>query len=141
VLAVTAPALQSPTFVKSFDETWINEGDRTILNFAISNPNSITLTGIAFTDSLPSGFLIDYFHVQNNTCGGTLEADQYTNIVSLSAGVLSPTSSCTVSVSVLAVIQGEQTNPSVTLTSNEAPAAISDSVTVFVQPWWLAFFH
>jgi hypothetical protein len=64
-----------------------------------------------------------------------------TGTISLSSGTVAANSSCAVSVNVTGVEPGPQTNPGVTLTSNEAPSGMSASASVFVYPWWLVFFY
>jgi hypothetical protein len=135
----------SPTFTKTiatpFGAGSINQGDTTPVTFTISNPNSIALTGLSFTDPLPSGLWIQNPNGLTNTCGGTVTAAPGTGTISLTGGTVSATSTCSVSVNVTGVASGDQTNPSVTLTSNEAPSVMSAPASVFVYAWWLWFFY
>jgi hypothetical protein len=134
-----------PTFTKTiatpFGAGSINQGDTTAVAFTVSNPNSIALTGLSFTDPLPSGLWIQNPNGLSNTCGGTVTAVPGTGTISLTGGAVSATSTCSISVNVTGVASGDQTNPSVTLTSNEAPSATSAPANVFVEPWWLWFFY
>jgi uncharacterized repeat protein (TIGR01451 family) len=136
-----APA--APTFTKSFGSSSINQGDTIPVTFTISNSNPIPLTGLAFTDTLPSGLQIQNPNGLTNTCGapGTASAPAGTGTISMSGGTVAAMSSCTVTVNITGIVPGDQTNPSVTLTSTEAGPAVSAPATVFVYPWWLWFFY
>jgi uncharacterized repeat protein (TIGR01451 family) len=137
--------IAAPTFTKTiatpFEAGSINQGDTTPVTFTVSNPNSIPLTGLSFTDTLPSGLSIQNPNGLTNTCGGTVTAVPGTSTISLTGGTVGSQSSCAISMNVTGVVQGDQTNPSITLTSSEAPAASSAPASVFVQAWWLWFFY
>jgi uncharacterized repeat protein (TIGR01451 family) len=134
----------TPTFTKTIATPFgpdINLGDTTAVTFTISNPNGIALTGLSFTDPLPSGLLIQNPNALANTCGGTVTAAPGTGTIILANGTVAASSSCTITVNVTGAAQGPQTNPAITLTSNEAPSAIAAAVGVYVDWWWLAFFY
>jgi photosystem II stability/assembly factor-like uncharacterized protein len=80
-----------PSFTKTFGASSINQGDTVSVSFAISNPNSISLTGLAFTDSLPIGLSIQNSNGLTNSCGGTVTAVPGTGTISLTAGTLGST--------------------------------------------------
>jgi uncharacterized repeat protein (TIGR01451 family) len=134
-----------PTLTKTIGtplgEGVINEGDTVPITFTIANPNSIALTGLTFTDNLPEGFMVQTPNGLSNTCGGTVTAMPSSAVISLTGGTVGAAASCTVIVQVIAVVQGVQTNVSVTLMSNEAGSAASSAVNVFIYPWWLIFFQ
>ena len=113
-LTVLAP----PTITKLFGATSIAVGNSTSLTFTVSNPNaSTTLTGIAFTDSLPSGLIVAAPNGLAGSCGGgTITAVARSASVSLSGAALAGGVSCTFSVNVTGTTAGTQNN-SVTVTS------------------------
>jgi hypothetical protein len=107
----------SPVIAKSFGAASILVNGTTSLSFTIQNPNAaLTLTGIAFTDSLPAGLVIASPPSLTNTCGGTATAVAGSSSVSLSGGTLAAGASCTVSVNVTGTTAGVKNN-SVTVSS------------------------
>src|SRR5260370_30090246 len=63
----------APTITKSFNPTSIALNANSTLSFTINNPNSnVTLTGIAFTDSLPAGLVVANPPNLTGVCGGTV---------------------------------------------------------------------
>ena len=74
---------------KVFGAAAIPLNGTTSLTFNISNPNTnVTQTGLAFTDSLPSGLVVSNTPNLTNTCGGTATATGGSGSVSLSGGTL-----------------------------------------------------
>ncbi|MGH9569677.1 MAG: beta strand repeat-containing protein, partial [Candidatus Angelobacter sp.] len=125
-----------PSITKAFGAASIPLNGTTSLTFTIQNPNaSLALTGIAFTDNLPAGLVVASTPNLNNTCGGTATAVGGSGSVSLSAGTLAASTSCTVSVSVQGVTPGVKNN-SVTATSAEAGTGNTSnaSLTVTAPP-------
>lgn len=144
--SLTVTALP-PTFTKTiatpFGAGSLNQGDTTTVSFTVANPNSIALTGLSFTDTLPTGLPIQNPNGLANSCGGSITAVPGAGTISLVGGTVGPTASCTITLSVVVtdLAPGELTNPSVTLTSSEAASVMSAPVSVFVYAWWLWFFY
>ncbi len=111
---------QPPSMSKSFGAAKIAVGNTTTLSFSLSNPNpsGVTLTGVSFTDTLPTGLVVATPSGLNNTCGGTATATAGSGSVSLSGASLAGGASCTVTVNVEAngAATGTLTN-SVTVSS------------------------
>ena len=98
-LTVVAP----PSISKSFGSLAIPIGYSTPLTFTIENPNNaVTLSGIAFTDNLPSGLRVATPSIVTGSCGGgVISATAGSSTISLGGASLSAGSSCTFSVLVI----------------------------------------
>ncbi|MGQ9837129.1 MAG: DUF7933 domain-containing protein [Cyanobacteriota bacterium] len=126
-----APAPEFTEFTKAFLPNPVTVNTPTTLEFQISNPNSVNLTGLAFTDTLPSGLVVASPLNFTNGCGGVLTAGQ--NVISLTNGTLGAGQACTINVDVVSGAVGSYINPAVTLTSNEANPAQSTPVNLVVD--------
>jgi uncharacterized repeat protein (TIGR01451 family) len=124
-LTVFAP----PVINKAFGQTFLITGQSTRLTFSISNPNSHgVLTGVAFTDTLPSGLVVATPNGLTGGCGsGTITATAGSGTISLSGATLDAGGSCTFSVDVTASTAGLKTNSvTVSSTSCTGNTAIAD---------------
>ncbi|HXM51120.1 MAG TPA: Ig-like domain repeat protein, partial [Pyrinomonadaceae bacterium] len=84
-----------PTISKLFLPDTVAPDGTTLLSLTISNPNSdpnpnLTLTGISFTDNLPTGLVIALPNELSSDCGGTVTALPGSSSISLSDGTLAP---------------------------------------------------
>jgi hypothetical protein len=133
-----------PTITKQFADSQIQlfgPSNSTALSFTIMNPNTITtLTGLAFTDTLPSGLIVSTPNGLTGSCGGTIMAIAGSNSISLSGGTLAPSASCTFSVNVTGTEIGVQTNTTSTVTSNEAPPGAPATATTSVDDLFFFWF-
>jgi hypothetical protein len=136
-----------PSITKAFADAQIQlfgSSNSTTLSFTLTNPNTVTtLTGLAFTDTLPSGLIVSTPNGLAGSCGGgTITALAGANSISLSGATLDPSASCTFSVNVTGTEIGVQTNTTSTVTSNEAvpgdPATASTSVNDLFFFWFFA---
>jgi uncharacterized repeat protein (TIGR01451 family) len=106
--------LLAPTLTKTFADSQLQllgPGNTTTLTFTVTNPSSATETGIAFSDTLPSGLIVSTPNGLTGSCGGgTITAPAGTSTISLSGATLAAGASCTFSVSVTAAQIGVQVN-------------------------------
>jgi len=108
-----------PVISKTFGAASIFLSSSTSLTFTIQNNNAATtLTGIAFSDTLPAGLLIATPSGQSGTCGGgALTAAQGTSVIHLSGAMLGPNTSCSLAVNVIGAMAGNQNNITGNVTS------------------------
>jgi uncharacterized repeat protein (TIGR01451 family) len=112
-LTVVAP----PTIVKGFSPSTIPQGGTTTLTFTLTNPNTtVALTGVAFTDSLPSGLTVAT--ASTSICGGTLTTTAPTGIA-LSGATIAASGQCQFTVTVTGAASGNYTNTTGAVSSTE----------------------
>jgi uncharacterized repeat protein (TIGR01451 family) len=113
-------AFSPPAISKAFGVASIPLNGSTSLSFTVQNSSTVSLTGVGFTDTLPAGLVVATPNGLTGSCGsGTITATQNTNAISLSAGSLPPSGSCTFSVNVTGTAAGSQNNTTGNVTSNE----------------------
>ena len=124
-----------PAIAKAFGVSTIPLNGPTSLTFTVTNPNSSSaLTGIAFTDTLPSGLVVATPNNLTSTCGGTASAVAGASSAGLSAGTLASSASCTMSINVTATAAGVKNN-AVQVTSTQGTGNTSSaSITVVAPP-------
>jgi len=127
-LTVASP----PTITKAFGAAAIPLNGTTSLTFNVANPNAaVTLTGIAFIDSLPAGLVVATPNNLNSTCGGTATAVSGAGSASLSGGTLAASASCTVSLNVQGTTAGVKNN-SVQVASTEGGTGNTSNASITV---------
>ncbi|MFN2578643.1 MAG: hypothetical protein ABR607_13230, partial [Pyrinomonadaceae bacterium] len=109
----------APTITKQFGAATIPFNGTTSLSFRITNPNSLALTDISFTDTLPSGLVVAGTPNASNTCSGTFNPMAGDTSLSLSAGTVSANSTCTLSVDVKGTSIGVKNNITGNVSSTE----------------------
>ncbi|HYN14463.1 MAG TPA: immunoglobulin domain-containing protein [Terriglobales bacterium] len=129
-LVVASP----PTISKAFSPTSIPLNGTSTVTFSISNPNpGLALTGVAFSDTLPSGVQVASAPNTSNTCNGTLTATAGTSTISLLGGTLVSSGSCSISVDVKGTTSGAKSNTTSTISSTESgTGATSNTATLTV---------
>ena len=136
--AATTYPIAQPTITSAFTPALITAGSTSALSITITNPGTSTLSGIALTDTLPSGLVVDNPNGQNGTCGsaGVLTANPGTNQITLTGGSLSKGASCTISADVTSNTAGAYTNSTgpVSYTGGATPTGDTEALTVVGQP-------
>jgi uncharacterized repeat protein (TIGR01451 family) len=104
--------LGSPTISKAFGAATLSVGDTTTLTFTLANPNTtMALTGVGFTDALPTGVVVAAPNGLSGSCGGgAITASPGAQTVSLVGATLAAAASCTFSVNVTAKTAGTKVN-------------------------------
>jgi LPXTG-site transpeptidase (sortase) family protein len=116
VLTVVAPALIEKQFIPED----IVVGGTSTLTFTIFNPNTgVDLTGVAFTDPLPSGLQVASPPTPSTSgCGAPAFNPAATDtVISFSGGTIAASASCTISVTVTATTSGTKSNTTGNVTS------------------------
>jgi uncharacterized repeat protein (TIGR01451 family) len=127
-------ALLPPALTKAFLATSLDVNQKTTLTFTIANSDTIALSGIGFTDTLPAGLIVATPGGLTSTCNGTLTAADGSNFITLSGASLAAGASCTISVTVSAISAGIETNTTSTISSNEAGAGPAATAVLTVGP-------
>jgi uncharacterized repeat protein (TIGR01451 family) len=127
----------SPTITKSFAPDPIVLGATSTLTFTIANTaaGSLALTGVAFTDVLPSGLSVA--DSSSAHCGGTVTTTAATRTIALTSGQLSAGGSCTFGVAITGTAEGQYDNVTGFISSTEGGTSTSyatDSLTVIAPP-------
>ena len=135
VLSVLAP----PTVSKTFSPSTISIGQASMLTVTLTNPNTIAITGAAFTDTYPAN--LDNAVTTNlvNGCGGTATAVAGNDSLSLAGATIPASGSCEVSVDVTSAIAADYINTlaiGAVTTSNTGSSTVvaSDALTVNTTP-------
>lgn len=98
------------SIAEAFGAASIPVAGRTSLTITLTNSTSGTETGIAFSDSFPTGMTVASPSGLTNSCGGTASATTGGTTLTLSGGSLNGNASCTVVVNVTSVTPGTVTN-------------------------------
>jgi uncharacterized repeat protein (TIGR01451 family) len=130
----TVTATIAPVMIKAFGAASVPLNGSTSLSFTIQNNNATqSLSGVGFTDTLPSGLAISTPNGLAGTCGGgAIAATQGTATISLTGATLAASSSCTFAVSVTGVTAGTQNNTTGNVTSTEGAAGGTASASIVV---------
>jgi uncharacterized repeat protein (TIGR01451 family) len=111
------------TITKSFSPTTIVPGGISTMTIGIANTaaGSVSLTGVALTDTFPANLTIAATPNATTTCGGTLTAVAGSGSLGLSGGGIAPSASCTITVDVTSTTVGSEVNtiPANALTSDQ----------------------
>src|ERR1700730_7426897 len=122
-----------PNIQKAFGALTITMNGPTSLSFTITNPNASSLSGISFTDALPSGLVVATPNGLTGSCGGgSITANPADTSISLSGAALAGNGSCTFSANVTGIAAGTQVNTTGAVSSIESGPGATASVTVTV---------
>ena len=116
------PTKFPPSIAKAYGAASVPMNGSTSLTFNLSNPNSgISLSGIGFLDTLPTGQVVATPNGLTGSCGsGTIAASAGSSSVSLASASLAANASCTFAVHITGTTAGAQNNTTSAVTSTEA---------------------
>jgi len=110
-LTVTSGGSLAIEVVKGFEPLTVFGGSASTMSIELINPGTVTLTGIAFTDNMPSGMILaNPLNFNVGTCDGTLTGTSGANSFSFSGGILPPLGRCTLTLSATMTVNGNLTN-------------------------------
>jgi uncharacterized repeat protein (TIGR01451 family) len=121
-----------PSLAMAFNPSRVAVNGTSTLTVTVTNPgaNSVELTGVAFSDTLPSGLVVADPSGLSNNCGGTATAGA--SLISLSGGTIAVGASCTVAVDVNTTKIGTFTNTSGAVSSTNGGTGNIATATVTV---------
>lgn len=122
-----------PSLTKAFSPSTIPLNSSSVLTFTVTNPNSSSLSGLAFSDTLPAGLVVATPNGLSSTCGGTSTATAGSSLISLSSGSLAANTSCTVLVNVTGITAGTKNNTSSLISSTEGGTGNTASASLTVS--------
>src|SRR5580765_3712588 len=126
----------SAVITKSFSPAVVALNGMSIGTITVTNPNSVPLTNVQFSDIMPAG--IDLITQTGGTCstlatgGGIFSINPGTETFSSTSNVLAAGQSCTITVSVRGIALGAHVNTTSQVTSSEAPPGTAASGTLTV---------
>jgi hypothetical protein len=110
-LTVTGGGNLSVTLVKGFDPLTVFGGAASTMSIQLINPGAVALTGISFTDNMPSGMILaNPLNFNVGTCGGTFSGVSGASSFSFSGGSLPAFGTCTLTLSATMTVNGNLTN-------------------------------
>jgi uncharacterized repeat protein (TIGR01451 family) len=128
--------ISPPSLSEAFGSSSISQNSTTTLTYTVTNTSSLSsLTGVGFTDTLPSGLVVATPNGLVGSCGGgTITATAGSGTVTLSGANLVASGSCSFHIDVLATGSGQMSN-TVSVSSNEGGTSSSPtSVVLTVSP-------
>ena len=128
------PTTLPPVISKSFTPSSVAVNAVSTLSFTITNPNTVAINAVAFSDTFPAGLTVATPLVTSNTCGGSWGATAGFTVVNLNSGAIPLSSSCTVAVGVTGNTSGVYSNTSGTVSANTGTGNQASAVLTILDP-------
>jgi uncharacterized repeat protein (TIGR01451 family) len=132
--AYSITVVAAPTLSAAFSPTSVAVFSTSIFTVTATNPNSIALTNVQFSNTVPAGLTL--VTQTGGTCGtlatlgGIFSINPGTGTYSVTSNSLAAGASCTISVRVRPTSTGPFVDTTSTVTSNEGPAGAAASATL-----------
>ncbi len=132
----SANVVAAPSISKAFGAATVPVNGSTSLTLTITNPsaNTSALSGVAFTDTLPSGLVVSTPNGLSNSCGGTATATAGSGSISLTGGSIAANASCTVVVDVTGTAAGDKVNSTTVSSTNGGTGNTANATLTVVAP-------
>jgi hypothetical protein len=133
--SATLTVVGPPQLAATFSPPKVAPGATSKLAFTIANPNATSaLTGVGFTDALPTGLLVATPAGLSGSCGGaTITAAAGSGTVALTGATLAAAGGCTFGVDVVASSLGVKTSTTSTVSSNEGGTGAAATASLSVE--------
>ena len=124
----------APTISEAFSPTSVAVNANSTVTFTLGNPsaNTISLTGVGFTDTLPTGLVVSTPNGAGGTCSGTPTATAGGGSISFSGATIASGTTCTVVVNVKSSSVNSYPNPTGTVTATNGPTGSTATATLAV---------
>ncbi|MCW8830065.1 MAG: hypothetical protein OQK32_00925, partial [Gammaproteobacteria bacterium] len=132
--------LEAPTVTKTFASAGFQVNGTNRLTITLTNPNTVAINSMGFTDTYPANLLNAAAPNLANTCGGTATAAAGAGTLNISGGSIPASSSCSVEVDLTATAAGVYTNTLVassvtSVNASPGPAAdVTADTTAYLPP-------
>ncbi len=124
----------APTVTNSFNPVSVVVNGTATMTIAVTNPNAVALTGVAFTNTYPAGLTNSGTPATTISagCGGGAGAVANGNTFTLASGNIPANTTCTYAVQVQATTTGAKINSTGGITSANAPTGAAATATLDV---------
>jgi len=123
--------IAAPLLSMAFAQPLLNQFGATSLTYTLMNSNPFQLTGVGFSNPLPSIIQTTFAPGQGSTCGGALTVNATS--VTLSGAILTAGASCTVVVGIVGTGSGIATNTATSTSDQTGPSPTPATALVGVQ--------
>ena len=131
----TLTVLGNVTVLKAFTPNSVATNATSVLKITLTNPNTVPITGAAFTDTYPGGLVntaTPAGAISGAGCSGTITAAANGTSLALSGGNVPASSSCDITVNVTSATAGSYVNNSGAVTTANAGSGATSSATLTV---------
>ena len=118
-----------PAITKAFGAPAFPLGATTTLTFTLTNPNAIPVTGVAFSDILPTGLSFPAGAIVNSCF---LAGSENASSVTVTGGTIPANGTCTLTYVILGTTVGVKVNTSSLLTTTEAPQSLNPATATVI---------
>ena len=117
-------------FTKTFSPDQVSPGEVSTLTFTVDNTaGTSAISGVTFTDDLPTGMIVATPANASDGCGGTLTAPDGASTITYSGGTVGAGATCTIDVDVTVTMTGSFANVVSDASSSVGPIGVGGAAT------------